>query len=212
MSSPQFTQYLAECPLIAIIRGVKPDEVEAVATTLLDAGIRIIEIPLNSPDPLNSIERLARAVEGRGICGAGTVTQVEQVQQVKNVGGEIIVSPNTNPDVIKATLAAGMVSLPGCLTPTDCFTAIGAGATHLKLFPIGDLGPVYFKSLMAVMPKHITTLAVGGMHEGNLAEYWDIGARGYGFGTNIYAAGDTLEQVRTKADLLMTAAAKLPRN
>ncbi|MBR9912578.1 MAG: 2-dehydro-3-deoxy-6-phosphogalactonate aldolase [Gammaproteobacteria bacterium] len=211
MLTQQFQQALTECPLIAIIRGVKPTEVEAVAETLLEEGVRIIEIPLNSPEPLRSLELLARRMEGRGLCGAGTVLTTAEVSAVKNAGGQLIISPNCNPDVIKATLAAELMSLPGCLTPTEIFSAIAAGADHIKLFPAGDLGTSYVASLFGPLPKNITTLAVGGIDEHNMAAYWQAGTRGFGLGSNLYQAGDSVEQIRVKARTLMAAARQLPR-
>ncbi|BFM13264.1 2-dehydro-3-deoxy-6-phosphogalactonate aldolase [Simiduia litorea] len=212
MLAKQFQQALNECPIVAIIRGVEPKEVEAVANALLDAGVRIIEVPLNSPSPLASIEKLAKIVEGRGICGAGTVTTASAVTDVHNAGGQLIVSPNADASVIEATLQAKMISLPGCITPSDCYVAINAGASYLKMFPIGDLGPTYYRSVMAIIPKHITTLTVGGMHEGNLADYWQLGSRGFGVASNIYAPGDSAATVTTKARILVDATKQLPRS
>ncbi|GAB2504802.1 2-dehydro-3-deoxy-6-phosphogalactonate aldolase [Microbulbifer agarilyticus] len=210
MPSQQFHQALEACPLIAIIRGVTPDEVDMVANTLLDAGVRAIEIPLNSPiDPLKSIERLASIMDSYGeptICGAGTVLTVDQVQSVQNAGGKIIVSPNCDPEIIQATIDRDLISVPGCLTPTEAFSALKAGANVLKMFPVADFPAQYLTSLGAVVPKEVLTLAVGGITDTNMEEYWKAGARGFGLGSNIYAAGDNASQIADKARIMVDAA------
>ncbi len=209
MLNQRFEETLKESPLIAILRGIQPNEVESVAEVLLEEGVKLIEVPLNSPEPLKSIERLAKIVEGRGLCGGGTITTPQEATDVANAGGQLIVSPNCNPLVIGKTLTMGLISLPGCLTPTEAFTAIEAGTTYLKLFPVGDMGPSYLASIRAPMPKHITTLAVGGIDENNMEQYWNAGARGFGLGSNIYQAGDSVEQVRQKAKILQNSANSL---
>lgn len=206
----KFDELLVKSPLVAILRGITPEEVPEIAETLLEEGVKIIEIPLNSPDrPFESIRVLREVVGGRGFSGAGTVLNTEDVDRVAEVGGEFIVSPNTDTEVIKATIDKGLEPLPGCLTPTEAFAAIKAGAKHIKIFPGGDFGVVYFKSIMAVIPKNIKTFVVGGADADNMAAYWEAGAKGFGFGTNIYAPGDTAEQVRTKAKLLTASAGTL---
>lgn len=212
MLAQQFEQALAQCPLIAIIRGVKPEEVVSVAETLMAEGIRIIEIPLNSPDPFKSLALLAKCMAGRGLCGAGTVTHVSEVQAVKDAGGQLIISPNCNTDVIKATLANRLMSLPGCLTPTEIFDAIGAGASYIKLFPVGDMSANYLASLHGPLPKNITTLAVGGIDENNMADYWRAGAKGFGLGSNLYRAGDSINVIQAKTRTLMAAASRLQKH
>ncbi|MBY6188940.1 2-dehydro-3-deoxy-6-phosphogalactonate aldolase [Microbulbifer agarilyticus] len=210
MLSQQFHQALEACPLIAIIRGVTPDEVDMIANTLLDAGVRAIEIPLNSPvEPLKSIERLANIMNNFGettICGAGTVLTEEQVQSVQNAGGKIIVSPNCDPEIIRATIDRDLISVPGCLTPTEAFSALKAGARVLKMFPVADFPAQYLTSLGAVVPKDVLTLAVGGITDTNMDEYWQAGARGFGLGSNIYAAGDNASQIADKARIMVDAA------
>ena len=210
MLEQQFHQALEACPLIAIIRGVTPGEIDMVANTLLEAGVRAIEIPLNSPvKPLKSIERLAQIMDNFSeptICGAGTVLSSEQVASVQNAGGKIIVSPNCDPDVIQATLARGLISAPGCLTPTEAFSALKAGARVLKMFPVADFPAQYLKSLGAVVPKDILTLAVGGITDSNMEQYWQAGARGFGLGSNIYAPGDSASQIADKARIMVDAA------
>ncbi|WP_078086127.1 2-dehydro-3-deoxy-6-phosphogalactonate aldolase [Microbulbifer mangrovi] len=210
MSSQQFHAALEACPLIAIVRGVTPDDIDMVAHTLLEAGVRAIEVPLNSPvEPLKSIERLARIMddfEEPTICGAGTVLTPEQVGSVQNAGGKIIVSPNCDPEVIAATLEKNLVSAPGCLTPTEAFSALKAGAKVLKMFPVADFPAQYLQSLGAVIPKEILTLAVGGITADNMETYWNAGARGFGLGSNIYSAGDNTSQIADKARVMVAAA------
>ena len=213
MLSQQFHQALDACPLIAIIRGVTPDEIDMVANTLLEAGVRAIEIPLNSPvEPLKSIERLAKIMDDFGettICGAGTVLTPEQVQSVQNSGGKIIVSPNCDPEVIRATNDRNLISVPGCLTPTEAFSALKAGAEVLKMFPVADFPAQYLASLGAVVPQNVLTLAVGGITDTNMEEYWKAGARGFGLGSNIYAAGDNASQIADKARIMVDAAKRV---
>src|SRR5215218_1028637 len=147
----ELRQRLDECPLVAIIRGVTPDEAEAVGAAIFEAGIRIIEVPLNSPDPLDSIERLARSLGDEALIGAGTVLDTGQVARVRDAGGRIIVSPSTNREVIAATAAAGMVSSPGYFTPSEAFEALAAGAHGLKFFPAEAASPAVIKAQKAVL-------------------------------------------------------------
>lgn len=192
-------QRLDECPLIAIIRGVTPDEAEAVGAALFDSGIRIIEVPLNSPDPLRSIERLAATLGDRALVGAGTVLEVEDVARVKAAGGRIIVSPNANPDVIAVAAAAGMVSCPGYYTPSEGFTALRAGAHALKLFPAENATPAVLKSQLAVLPRDVPVLVVGGIKPDNMRPWLDAGASGFGLGGGLYQPGQSAEETRAKA-------------
>lgn len=194
-----FRQRLAECPLVAIIRGVAPEEVEAVGETLYAAGIRIIEVPLNSPDPLNSIGRLAQRLGDRAIVGAGTVLQPEQVAQVQEAGGQLIVSPNTYTPVIEATAAAGMISSPGYFTPSEAFEALRAGAHALKLFPAEAVTPAVVKGQRAVLPKDVPLIVVGGINPANMKPYLDAGADGFGLGSGLYAPGRSLDEVANAA-------------
>ena len=158
-----FDRYFAECPLVAIIRGVTPAEVEAIGQALYDGGIRIIEVPLNSPEPIDSIGRLAALLGEQALIGAGTVLQPGQVEDVSAAGGKLIVSPNCNVDVIRAAVAAGLVSCPGVFTPTEAFAAIDAGATALKFFPAEAGSPAVIKAMRSVLPKDLPILAVGGV-------------------------------------------------
>ena len=193
-------RYLDECPLIAIVRGVTPDEAEAVGQAIHDGGIRIIEVPLNSPDPLTSIERLARKFGDSMLVGAGTVVEQSQVEAVRKAGGRLIVAPNTNTDVISAAAAAGMVSCPGYFTPSEAFTAYAAGATALKLFPAEGAGPGILKALLAVVPKDVPQIIVGGIKPDNMRPWLDAGATGFGLGSGLYKPGqspaDTLDKAR----------------
>jgi 2-dehydro-3-deoxyphosphogalactonate aldolase len=196
-------RYLDECPLIAIIRGVTPKDAEAIGDAIYEGGIRIIEVPLNSPDPLRSIELLASRLGDRALVGAGTVMSSGQVQQVRDAGGRIIVSPDTNVEVIAASADAGLVSSPGYFTPSEAFAAIRAGAHTLKLFPAEGGSPALLKAHLAVLPKDIPVLAVGGIKPDNMRPWLDAGARGFGLGSGLYkpgqSAAETLEKARAYA-------------
>ena len=148
----QFDRLFAECPLVAILRGVRPDEAEAIGDALVEGGIRIIEVPLNSPDPLDSISRLSARLEGRALVGAGTVLGAGQIEPIRAAGGRLIVSPSTNTAVIAATVAAGLVSCPGYFTPSEAFAALDAGAHALKLFPAEAASPAVVRAPRAVLP------------------------------------------------------------
>ena len=198
-SSEILGRYLSECPLVAIIRGITPSEAVAVGQALYDEGIRIIEVPLNSPEPLESIRLLAGALGDRALIGAGTVLEPDDVRRVAEVGGRLIVSPNSYAPVIEATVAAGLVSMPGYFTPSEAFTAIRAGAHSLKLFPAEAASPSVVKGQLAVLPKHIPLLVVGGIAPGNMRPYLEAGARGFGLGSGIYKPGQTPDQVRMQA-------------
>ncbi|HVL78661.1 MAG TPA: 2-dehydro-3-deoxy-6-phosphogalactonate aldolase [Sphingomicrobium sp.] len=199
-----FHRHLAACPLVAIIRGVTPDEAESIGTALYGAGIRIIEVPLNSPDPLGSIARLAKALGDSALIGAGTVLDPAQVEQVKDSGGRLIVSPNMSPDVIEATVAAGMVSCPGYFTPTEAFAALGAGAHALKFFPAEAASPPVVKAQRAVLPKDIPLIVVGGVKADSMRPWLDAGADGFGLGSGIYVPGQSAEATAEKARAYVT--------
>ena len=192
-------RYLDQCPLVGIIRGVRPDDAEAVGEALHEGGIRIIEVPLNSPNPLASIERLARKFGDEVLVGAGTVLDPTDVGRVWDAGGRIIVSPNTNVDVIAATVAIDLVSSPGYFTPSEAFAAIGAGATALKLFPAEAATPAVLKAQLAVLPKDIPVLAVGGIKPGNMRPWLDAGATGFGLGGGLYQPGQSPAETLDKA-------------
>jgi 2-dehydro-3-deoxyphosphogalactonate aldolase len=200
-----FQTAFAACPLVAILRGVRPDEVVAIGETLVGAGFTLIEVPLNSPDPFDSIARLAEALGERAMIGAGTVLTTNDVARVAEAGGRMVISPNTNIDVIRATVAAGMASLPGYFTPSEAFTAIEAGATALKLFPAEGASPAVLKAQRAVLPRETPILAVGGVTPESLAAWRAAGADGFGLGSALYRAGDGADQVGRAAAAFVEA-------
>lgn len=191
--------------IVAILRGITPDEAEAVTGTLIEAGIGLIEVPLNSPDAFTSIERLVKRFGDEAVIGAGTVLSVGEVERLVGIGAQLIVSPNMNPEVIRATQTAGLLSYPGVLTPSECFAALEAGATGLKLFPGSLIGPAGLKAIRAVLPEGCEVLAVGGASAENFAEWQAAGADGFGIGTALYKPGDAVEVVRAKADAIIRA-------
>jgi 2-dehydro-3-deoxyphosphogalactonate aldolase len=192
-------RYLDECPLVAIVRGITPDEAEATGEAVREGGIKIIEVPLNSPDPIRSIELLAKRLGDSMLIGAGTVLDIEQVRRVKDAGGRIIVSPDTNPDVIASTAEAGLVSSPGYFTPSEAFAAIRAGATALKLFPAEAATPSVLKAHLAVLPSDIPLLIVGGVRPDNMQPWLDAGATGFGLGSGLYKRGQSPAETLNKA-------------
>jgi 2-dehydro-3-deoxyphosphogalactonate aldolase len=194
-----FHQYFDQCPLIAIVRGIRPEDAEAIGEAVHEGGIRIIEVPLNSPDPLRSIELLAKRFGDSMLVGAGTVLSRAEVAQVRDAGGRIIVSPDTNVDVIAASAEAGLVSSPGYFTPSEAFAAIRAGATTLKLFPAEAASPVWLKAHLAVLPRDIPMLAVGGIHPDNMQPWLDAGAAGFGLGSGLYRPGQSPAETVEKA-------------
>ncbi|MBU2935489.1 MULTISPECIES: 2-dehydro-3-deoxy-6-phosphogalactonate aldolase [Pacificibacter] len=185
--------------IIAILRGVQPSEVHAIAQTLIAQGIDKIEVPLNSPDPFTSIETLVTKFQGQGTFGAGTVLTTEDVTRLADIGAQMIVSPNCHPEVIKATKAAGMLSFPGVMTPSECFAALDAGADALKFFPGELVGPVGLRAMRAVLPKDIDCFAVGGAKAENFGAWVQAGATGFGIGSALYRVGDTAADVAQKA-------------
>lgn len=194
-----FQKYFSACPLVAIIRGVRPVEVEDIGQAIFDAGIRIIEVPLNSPDPLASIGKLAARLGDRALVGAGTVLDPAAVADVKAAGGELVVSPNMNPRVIEAAVGAGLVSCPGVFTPTEAFRAIEAGAHVLKLFPAEAASPAVVKAQRAVLPKEIPLLVVGGVRADTMQPWLGAGADGFGIGSGIYVPGQSAAATGDKA-------------
>lgn len=191
--------------IIAILRGVRPCEVAEVGAALVEAGIHKIEVPMNSPSPLDSIKTLADACGARALIGAGTVLTLDQVAAVQQVGGQLIVSPNTDPEIIADTIARGMQSWPGIFTPTEAFTALKAGATGLKLFPGDMAGPAGLKALRAVVPTGTQIFAVGGAGAHNFVQWRAASADGFGIGSALYKPGMSAQDVATRAAEIVTA-------
>ena len=191
--------------IIAILRGIKPSETVAVSEVLIDAGITAIEVPLNSPEPLDSISRIVEAFGDQGLIGAGTVLTPDDVQSVANAGGHMIVSPDCNPEVIRQTKALGLASYPGVFTPTECFTALRNGANGLKIFPSFLMGTKGLSAIRAVLPLETETYAVGGVGPGNFANWFRAGATGFGIGTGIYKPGFSPAEVRSRAEAIVAA-------
>ncbi|MBU4435779.1 MAG: 2-dehydro-3-deoxy-6-phosphogalactonate aldolase [Alphaproteobacteria bacterium] len=191
--------------IVAILRGVKPDEIVAIAKALVDAGIRAIEVPLNSPEPLESIKRLCDAYGDVALCGAGTVLTPQAVDDVAAAGGKLIVTPNTDPEVIARAVALGLTAMPGFATPSEALAAVKAGARALKLYPASSFGPSHVKAVKDVLPKDILVYAVGGVGAANLEPWLMAGVAGIGVGGELYRPGYTPEQVGERASALIAA-------
>ncbi|MGB7286917.1 MAG: 2-dehydro-3-deoxy-6-phosphogalactonate aldolase [Salaquimonas sp.] len=191
--------------LIAILRGVKPNEIDAITEALLEEGFEAIEVPLNSPDPFASIEKAVKLAPKNVLIGAGTVLTIDDVARLEGVGGNLMISPNVVPEVIDAAVQKQMVTMPGVLTPTEALAAVSAGASGLKFFPASILGPSGIKAIMAVLPSDITIGAVGGVSEDNFAAYKAAGISAFGLGSSLYKPGATADEVRAKARTVITA-------
>ena len=200
-----FADAMKALPLVAILRGVKPAEVEAIGAALYGAGFRLIEVPLNSPEPFASIEKLARSLPADAVIGAGTVLTAEAARQMKDAGGQIIVMPHCDPALIRAAKSSGLIALPGVTTPSEAFAALAAGADALKLFPAEMLPPPVVKALRAVLPLDVALLPVGGIAPQTMAAYRAAGANGFGLGSALYAPGYTAEQVAERARAFVSA-------
>lgn len=203
-------RYLEPLPLIAVLRGIMPEEIPEVGAALTDNGFRVLEVPLNSPRAFDSIRLLADRYGTRCLIGAGTVLAVDDVARVREAGGQVIVMPHADPTVIRAAKALGMVCVPGVATPTEAFAALAAGADGLKMFPAEALPPAALKAWRAVLPKEALVFAVGGMRPDNLEPYWAAGASGFGTGSNLYKPGASAADVRGVAHAFAAAIGRLP--
>ncbi|RJT26544.1 2-dehydro-3-deoxy-6-phosphogalactonate aldolase [Buttiauxella izardii] len=192
-------------PLIAILRGITPDEAHAHVAALLDAGFDAIEIPMNSPNWQQSISAMVTEFGHLALIGAGTVLKPDQVNELAEMGGKLVVTPNTQPDVIRRAVSYGMTVCAGCATASEAFTALDAGAQALKIFPSSSFGPDYIKALKAVLPADVPVFAVGGVTPENLAQWLKAGCAGAGLGSDLYRAGQPVEQTAAKAKAFVKA-------
>lgn len=200
----QFHAHMDSLPLVAILRGLKPEEALDVGQAIVNAGFHILEVPLNSPDPLRSIQILAEAFP-RALVGAGTVTTAQQVRDIKAAGGQLIISPHLDDNVVCEAVNLGLISLPGVATPSEAFRAIALGAHGLKLFPAEMISPAVVKSIRAVLPKHIKLIPVGGIGIHNMADYRNSGASGFGIGSALFAPGKSAQAVGESAAAFVQA-------
>jgi 2-dehydro-3-deoxyphosphogalactonate aldolase len=202
--------YLKPLPLVAVLRGITPDEIAGVSAALYDNGFRILEVPLNSPQPFDSIGLLAKEFGARCLTGAGTVLRVGDVARVANAGGRLIVMPHGDVAIVREAKRLGLVCLPGVATPTEAFAALDAGADGLKMFPAEQLTPAVLKAWRAVLPRDALVFPVGGIRPDNMATYWAVGANGFGTGSNLYQPGAPAATVRKVAADYSAAFAALP--
>jgi 2-dehydro-3-deoxyphosphogalactonate aldolase len=202
------TTWLARCPLIAILRGVKPDEVLAIGDALERQGIAIVEVPLNSPQPMDSIARLAREFDERLLIGAGTVMTSAQVADIARAGGRLVVTPHAGSVVMRAAKETGLLAVPGFFSPTEAFAMLAEGADALKLFPAEGASPAVLRAMRAVLPTGTVVLPVGGIDASNMAAWRAAGAAGFGIDSAIYRAGDSPATVAAKAHALVAALAE----
>jgi len=191
--------------LVAILRGLKPEEAPGVVTALLEAGFEAIEVPLNSPEPFRSIEIARGLAPDKVLIGAGTVLTVEEVDRLRDAGGNLLVSPNVEPAVIERAAGYGMVTMPGVFTPTEALAALRAGASALKFFPASVLGPSGIKAIRAVLPPDVPVGAVGGVSESDFAAYYAVGVRTFGLGSSLYKPGASAAEVAQKARAAVAA-------
>ena len=200
----QFNAHMDNLPLVAILRGLKPEEALSVGQAIVNAGFHILEVPLNSPDPLRSIQILAEAFP-LALVGAGTVTTAQQVRDIKAAGGQLIISPHLDDNVVCEAVNQGLVSMPGVATPSEAFRAIAMGAHGLKLFPAEMISPAVVKSMRAVLPTHMKLIPVGGIGIHNMADYRKSGASGFGIGSALFAPGKSAQAVGESADAFVQA-------
>jgi 2-dehydro-3-deoxyphosphogalactonate aldolase len=198
--------WLTRCPVIAILRGIRPNEAESIGDALEEAGVVIVEVPLNSPDPLASIATLSRAFGDRMLIGAGTVMDTEKVAEVSEAGGRLIVTPHAELSVVRAAKQAGLFAVPGFFNPTEAFSLLKEGADAIKLFPAEVVGPPMLKAMRAVLPRDALVVPVGGIDSSNIAPWTAAGADGFGAGSSIYRPGDNARTVKEKAKSLIAAA------
>jgi len=194
-----FAEAFAEMPLVAVLRGIEPEEVPAVADALVDAGFRLLEVPLNSPRPFDSIAKLVECCPTGVVVGAGTVLLPREAERLAATGAKLMVTPNTDPRTIEAGVAAGLVPVIGCMTPSEALTALWHGARVLKMFPAARLGPAYLKDVRAVLPEGTPVITVGGIGLDTMESFHAAGTDGFGFGTNLYSPGRTAAEVGTIA-------------
>jgi 2-dehydro-3-deoxyphosphogalactonate aldolase len=211
MTPMPLADYLRPLPFCAVLRGITPPEVAAVADALLAEGFRILEVPLNSPRPFESIRLLAQRCGGRALVGAGTVIDPAHVDEVQQAGGQLVVMPHADLAVVREAKRLGLACMPGVATPTEAFAALAAGADALKMFPAEALPPAALRAWRAVLPRDTKVLAVGGMKPDTLAPYWAAGADGFGTGSNLYAPGADPAQVRAAAAAYAAAFRALPQ-
>ena len=206
----QLRAYLSPLPLIAVLRGITPEEISAIGRALHDEGFRLLEVPLNSPRPFESIGRLAREFGEQCLVGAGTVIAPDDVARVRDAGGKLIVMPHADTAVVREAKAKELVCVPGVATPTEAFAALAAGADGLKMFPADQLPPAALKAWRAVLPRETLVFAVGGIRPDNMTPYWIAGADGFGTGANLYAPGADPPALRAAAAAYATAFRALP--
>ncbi|GAA4711091.1 2-dehydro-3-deoxy-6-phosphogalactonate aldolase [Sphingomonas lutea] len=200
-----FRLYLDACPLIAILRGVTPDEVEPIGQALFDAGIRIIEIPVQSSEALPGVERLVAHFGNDALIGAGTVLTEQVIAPVAAAGGRLIISPAFDPSVVSATVAAGLISCPGYFTPSEAVAALKGGAHALKFFPAEGGSPAVLKAQRVILPKKVPLIVVGGITPGDMAQWLDAGADGFGLGSALYKPGQSAAETGEKARAFIEA-------
>jgi 2-dehydro-3-deoxyphosphogalactonate aldolase len=205
IENTDFRKWISHCPVIAILRGIRPDEAESIGRALEEAGVTIVEVPLNSPDPFRSIATLAHIFGDRMLIGAGTLTDPAQVPELAQAGGRLVVTPHADLSIVRAAKEAGLFVAPGFMNPTEAFALLKAGADAIKLFPAEVMGPSMLKALKAVLPKEAMVIPVGGVDPQNIDVWRAAGATGFGAGSSIYKPGDDAKTVKEKAMILLNA-------